>query len=339
MQPKTKKIVIAALGVISLFLFNCAVYFYLKTIQASPKQNTNQKEPPKLFSPLTNREEPNLKIQSNPPGDYHILLLGTDQRTPKQQYYRTDAIMVVSILKNEKRVVLTSIPRDLWLSGTKINAHYANEGFDKFKHRIGKVIGIEPDYFVSMGFDGFVWSVNQLGSINTNVERSFIDPKYPPDRPNAPYPVSFETGTQNFSAEKALVYCRSRKGTNGEGNDFQRIRRQQNLLINVPQAFTNSDLVKLSAEALYNLFSGHMQTNLGVGEIAELLPIVKGWKNYKTEQIVLDTNNYLYEPPRDYYGGAYVLKPRGDSFETIHQVVLNKLTGDASTASCNTCEN
>ncbi len=325
MQPKTQKIIVFALGIISFLLLGCAGYFYLRKTQAFSNQIANQKQPPKLFSPLTNQKEPDLELKSKTPGDYHILLLGTDQRTPTQQYYRTDAIMLVSIMKKEKRILLTSIPRDLWLSGTKINAHYANDGFDKFKHRIGKVIGVEPEYFVSMGFEGFVWSVNQLSSIQTEIERSFRDPQYPPDRANAPYPVSFEAGAQNLSAEEALIYCRSRKGTNGEGSDFQRMRRQQNLLTNVPQAFTDSDLAKLSAEALYNLFIGHLQTNLGVGEIADLLLVIKNWKNYQINQFVIDTNNYLYEPPRSNYGGAYVLKPHGDSFDSLHQALLSKL--------------
>ncbi len=328
MLSKFKKIVAVTIGIATVTLFGCAGYLYVQKNQASQNQTIPQSTPLNLFSPLTNKkntpshQEKDSKIL----GDYHILLLGTDKRVPEQNYYRTDAIMLVSIIKDEKRIILTSIPRDLWLSGTKINAHYANEGFDKFKHRVGKVLGIEPDYFVSIGFEGFVQSMNKLGSVRTNIERSFVDPHYPHDREPAPQHISFDAGIQELNAEEALIYCRSRKGTNGEGSDFQRIRRQQNLLVSFPQTFTNSHLVTLSAKALYNLFIGHMQTNLGVGEITELLPIVKDWKNYQIDRFVLDTTNYLYEQPRSNYGGAYVLKPHGDSFEAIHQAVLNKLT-------------
>ena len=314
--------------IITTLLSSSAAYFTIKSFAGS---NPSSKKPPSLLSPLTT-EENSLEISFEPvppptalSAPFHLLLLGLDRRSRNQAGYRTDAIMVVSISKANKKVLLTSIPRDLWLDGTKINAHYAGEGFDKFKERINKVVGIEPSHYVSADFEALVWAVDELGGAEPDIERGFADYNYPDDRPQAPHPPSFQAGIQKLNGEEALQYCRSRKGTAGEGSDFRRMRRQQNLLTNLPQAFEKSSLAKLGAEALYNLLSGHIETNLGVGETASLLLLFTNWKNYKIEKVVLDLENFLYHPPMANYGGAYVLRPQNDSFEAIHQYIREKL--------------
>jgi len=284
---------------------------------------------PRLVSPLApqaiRKQQEKITPAEKLSNPFNLLLLGLDKRHREQTSYRTDVMMVISIEKDKKRVVLTSIPRDLWVSGNKLNAYFANEGFDKFKERISKITGIEPSRYVAVDFDGAVWAINQLGGVTVNIERSFTDTHYPADRPDAPHPPSFQAGTQQLSGEEALCYCRSRKGNNGEGSDFRRMRRQQNLLVSLPQAFEKSKLFKLSAAALYELLTGELQTNLGVGEVATLLDLFRNWKNYQVEHIVLDTSNFLYHPPMASYGGAYVLRPNGDSFEAIHAFIAKKL--------------
>ena len=352
MLPQLQKALFYTFGALTLASLGGAGYSYYCASKAPASTKQIAKKPSGLFSPLAN-ESSEMDLTLNPtndnaletniPGQLHILFLGADKRSPSQSSYRTDSIMLVSILKDEKRALLTSIPRDLWLGGTKINAHFCNEGFDPFKERISKVLGIEPDYYISTGFEGFVWSLDQLGKIEPNIKRSFTDTNYPADRPNAPHPPNFQAGVQTLTPEEALMYCRSRKGTNGEGSDFQRMRRQQNLMVSLPGTFKNSNLFKLTAEALYNLFIGRIQTNMGVGDASRLLPIVKDWENYEIENLVLDTNNYLVHPPMSEYGGAYVLTPRTGSFDEIKEIVQAKLNGTftepAQPSSCSTCGN
>jgi len=292
-----------------------------------------QKEPLSPFAKVSKerpKQEPVRQPQSTPaanlPDPFHILLLGLDRRRKTQTSYRTDSIMIASISKSGKKVLLTSIPRDLWISGAKINAHYAGEGFDKFKERIGKVTGITPHSYISADFDAVVWAVDELGGAEPNIERAFTDHSYPDDRPGAPHPPNFQAGLQTLSGEETLQYCRSRKGTAGEGSDFRRMHRQQNLLVSLPKTFAKSNLVQLGAEALYNLITGHLETNLQVTEAAALLKILREYQNYKVEHLVLEPANFLYHPPSANYGGAYVLRPNGESFEAIHAHITTKLS-------------
>lgn len=289
--------------------------------------------PTKTSEPIPSNPKPDNKNL----GKFHILLLGLDKRTPNQTSYRTDAIMLVSVNEENKKVLLTSIPRDLYVGGAKINAHFCNEGFDAFKERIGNITGITPTHYISADFDSMVWAVNRLGGVEPNIERTFTDSNYPADRPEAPHPPSFQAGVQELAGEEALQYCRSRKGTAGEGSDFRRMARQQTLLESAPLAFETSDLFHMSTEALHRLLTGHLGTNISLGAAARLVPLLKNWRNYQIENLVLNTQNYLYHPPNSQYGGAYVLRPKNDSYSTIQTRIASLL--NPTNNPCSSCTN
>lgn len=312
-----------------LILVPSAFIAFKKVFRAAAKKE----EPETLFSPLAGEEPaPNLVTPTpTPPDIYTILFLGLDKRFVNQTNYRTDAILLATILDKDKKIILTSIPRDLWIEGAKINSFYCKEGFDTFAKKIKKITGIEPDSFISADFNSFVWAINQVEGVKVNVERDFTDYKFPDDRENASVPPKFTAGVSAMKGEKALQYCRSRKGTNGEGSDFQRMVRQQNLLEQLPKAYRNSDLLKLSVEALYKLVTKQIQTSISVKETTELLPVINNWDNYSLEKIVLDTENFLYQPNSANYGEAYVLKPKGESFDKIKNYLNTKIDGTDST--------
>ena len=43
--------------------------------------------------------------------------------------------------------------------------------------------------------------------------------------------VHFNAGMQHMNGATALIYARSRHGNNGEGSDFARSRRQQQMIV------------------------------------------------------------------------------------------------------------
>ncbi|MCX7996562.1 MAG: LCP family protein [Patescibacteria group bacterium] len=121
--------------------------------------------------------------------------------------YLTDTIIMAHINKKEKKVILFSIPRDLWVRVplqdndetyfTKINALYQiglypnnypslpkkYQGKDRaqelLKDKVQDITGIRPDYFVGVDFDGFTEIIDTLGGIEVNVQRAFDDYYYP----------------------------------------------------------------------------------------------------------------------------------------------------------------
>ena len=320
-------------GLAALILSSLLIAFFII------KRTTNTEESV-LLTPLAAEDSATEVLEASPSAklanSFHLLLLGLDKRSPEQKHFRTDTIMVISILKDSQKILLTSIPRDLWLDGAKINTFFSQGGFAGIGERVQTVTGLTPSHYVAIDFTGTVWAVDRIGGVETDIERSFTDYSYPPDRPAAPHPPSFTAGPQLLTGEEVLEYCRSRKGTNGEANDFRRMRRQQNLLVALPQAFEKSDLAKLGTEALYNLLTGHLETNLGVGEVAELLWLLKDYQDFQVERVVLEIDNYLYHPPMASYGGAYVLRPSGDSWQIIHDALAAKVEPRHATPSAQT---
>lgn len=118
----------------------------------------------------------------------------------------TDSILVAKIDQEKQRVILISVPRDLWvplevepqqMSYWKINAAYAIGADDnRYKHRptqytgdagggemaknaLSTVVGFPIDHFLALDFMGFQKTVDVLGGVDIKVEKTFDDNQYP----------------------------------------------------------------------------------------------------------------------------------------------------------------
>jgi anionic cell wall polymer biosynthesis LytR-Cps2A-Psr (LCP) family protein len=147
------------------------------------------------------------KTQVEEKNEYNFLLFGYGGGQHEGTYL-TDTIIVLHVDKKNKKAVLLSIPRDLWVpipttSGeayhSKINAVYQMEIFSQnypevdkkyfgdkkdaafFKHLISLVIGQKIDYYASIDFKGFEKAIDALGGVDVMVEKSFVDEEYPVD--------------------------------------------------------------------------------------------------------------------------------------------------------------
>jgi anionic cell wall polymer biosynthesis LytR-Cps2A-Psr (LCP) family protein len=136
---------------------------------------------------------------------FNILLLGYAGGT-HQGTYLTDTMMLAHIDMANKKAVLISIPRDVWVKiptktkenfHSKINTVYQMGLFpedypnlDKkyiikdhetalVSYVVSQITGLIPDYFVSVDFDGFKKAIDVLGGVEINIEFSFEDKKYP----------------------------------------------------------------------------------------------------------------------------------------------------------------
>jgi LCP family protein required for cell wall assembly len=175
-----------------------------------------------------------------------ILLIGSDSRsfvTSSQlaQHYgsaatnsgqRSDVIVVVRLIPSTGRVVMMSIPRDLWvpIAGTngynKINAAF-NSGPSQLVKTIQHDLGIPVNHVMMVNFPGFSGMVDSLGGIYLNFPMPVRD-RY------SGLDITTK-GCQLVNGTQALALVRSRHlyyyahGTwNYDGmSDWSRIRRQQ----------------------------------------------------------------------------------------------------------------
>lgn len=280
-------------------------------------------------------------------GRINFLVLGVDTRTDGFSGL-TDTILVGSVSPVEGDPALISIPRDFWINLApygygKINTAYNYAGVQKdgkfdaqkalefSKSKIEGVLGIKIPYWMVINFEGFKDVIDTLGGISIAVDTAFQDCAYP--TPNYGYKcISFKAGTQTMNGEKALEYARSRKGTNGEGSDFARARRQQKVMMGVKDKILSLNLLlnpgKLAK--LYQQINSAVRTNATFGEIRKALEIAGKFKDLgQVSSLVLDPDSGLvYHPTNPApYGGAYVLVPKAGNFSKIQAAVRKLLFG------------
>lgn len=142
--------------------------------------------------------------------------------------------------------------------------------------------------------------------------------------------LSFKQGLTHMNGATALKFVRSRHGTNGEGSDFSRSKRQQLVV----QAFKDkvlslnilTDVSKLVS--LTQTFQSSIDTNIAQSDYLAFAKIAQDIQ--QTQSYSIDTSGYpplLVVPTSGDYGGAWVLSPTDKDYNQIHKFVSSALSG------------
>ncbi len=253
----------------------------------------------------------------------NIALLGIDRRSKAESAYRTDTMVLVSINPKVNKVVLISIPRDLWVQGGRINALYIQRGWESLQKALEEITSLKPDHYILTDFQDFKWLIDNLGGVEVDVEKTFTDTQYPVDATKGYQTVSFTKGSELMSGDRALIYSRSRKGNNGEGSDWMRMKRQHLILkatvksVFSPRNLFNIDNIK---ESFTTIINHGVETNMDLDVAYYLWDLVKDNQKYTYNSTYLD-GNYVFNPPMSDYGGAWVLAPINNSYSNFREHV------------------
>lgn len=150
--------------------------------------------------------------------------------------------------------------------------------------------------------------------------------------------IHFDEGKMKMSGAVALAFVRSRHGTNGEGSDFARSKRQQKVIEAVRNRILSLETLS-NPQRIGELISAlgkSMDTDISVKEALDFYKLSK--KIQQTSNFVIDDapklglpNNrksLLVHPPASDYGGAYVLVSLDDDFSIVQGYVRKVLTGE-----------
>ena len=228
----------------------------------------------------------------------NFILIGTDSRNKGLWRTASDAMVIVSINKQTKKVFLTSLMRDLCVEikaggnhkvagKDKLNAAYAYGGSKMMFETIKDNLGIPLEKYVHMDFFGFVTLVDYIGGIDLYVkadERKVMNDVYIFEmnklykQPLTKDTLPLKTGTIHLNGKQALAYTRVRYVG---GGDFGRTERQRKVLeelIAKAKTMSASKLSKFSEKAL-RLVS----TNLTEMDVMSLLMGAPDYLNYDIE--------------------------------------------------------
>lgn len=243
----------------------------------------------------------------------------------------TDAIILAHVDFRQSKIVLVSMPRDLWVDGQKINQLYA-EAYDTLKKAVAMVTGESVNYFIAVDFVGFQRAMGYvLDGIEVNVTQDFDDPWYPTEGKQlepcgytaeeiaeltSKYSdfelqkhfacryekLHFDKGKVFMNGAEALKYVRSRHSS----SDFDRSRRQHEVLIGIKNKLFSLQALD-DVPKFFAAFSEHVRSDIDPTIAKYLAPALKMTGNYKITSINLSTDNVLKEGK---VSGAFVVVPK-----------------------------
>ncbi|MEA3272257.1 MAG: LCP family protein [Patescibacteria group bacterium] len=251
--------------------------------------------------------------------------------------FLTDTIMLASFDIIERKAALMSIPRDLTVPFPKYGwrkINHANsfgedlktgEGGRYAKKIITDVLDVPIHYYIRINFNGFKKLIDNLGGLMVYVDKEFTDPLFPLDNKDGKtQQVNFPQGWQVMNGERALQFARSRHGTNNEGSDFARSRRQQKIILALKdKIFSFGTLISPGKiTSLINSVQKNVKTDFEIWEIIKFANALREINNDDIVRHSLDSapGGLLIE---DVINEAWVLRPRTNNFDEIRSYVKN----------------
>ena len=224
---------------------------------------------------------------------FNVLISGSDTRGGFDENGRSDVIMVATVNPRTGIILLTSIPRDYYVTtacdagdGCQQGAldkitHTGIHGTNTTKRTVEQLLGIEINYTFKVGFDTVTDIVDAVGGVDVNVEPGYECSNFL----HAPG-LSVHAGVNHLNGEQALGYARERYAYS-EG-DRQRTKNQQQVLMGIVNKVTSPAIVTNYAsimDSMANTFS----TTMSNDEITSLIKYqINNNPKWKMEQYMVD---------------------------------------------------
>ena len=275
----------------------------------------------------------------------NILLIGTDSRSADESENsegRSDSMILASINTDTGKITLVSFMRDARVhrvgeSGrftfyNKLNGAYrggyGGGGAGELIKTLNGNFGLDIDQYIAIGFDGFATLIDKIGGLDVELDQAEInfindrikgDHELEPDIVKNAKTVDAAPGVVHLDGAQCLIYARNRHtGTDGgEGNDFERVNRQQEIIQLIYKKVTTS-MNEQSVLALISFASNYITTNLDLGTMTTLTKVLLTSNMEFTSSTVPEAGTY------DYYVAEKVNKETGETtYEKTDQLEFN----------------
>lgn len=229
----------------------------------------------------------------------NILLIGCDARS-KNARGRSDSMILLSINKNTKKVILTSFLRDTWVKipgvgSQRLNAAYVFGGPKLLVKTMESNFHIRIDKYARVNFYSFMDTIDAVGGVDIEVTDEELE--YLNDyvrhqnkllgKSNLDEGTLTKSGKYTLNGVQALAYSRIRY----VGTDFARTQRQRNVLEEIFRKARNMSLIEMN-DFLEKLLP-NITTNLEKGQIFSLILNASSYLSYdRKEQSVPNLSSF-----------------------------------------------
>lgn len=329
-MKQNRKKWLTALLCLALLLFTGAYagfshYFNLlqssPALTAAPDPEPSERPgatPEPMETRFTPAPTPTPEPENRMPDVYNLLLLGVDA-SGDNYYTRTDTMMMVSLVKNKKEILLTSFLRDTYVyipdwGYQRLNAANTVGGPEKTIETIRYHFGVEADNYVFVNFKTFVDTLDRLGGVDidlTNLEVDYINARVRSDHLDYS-----EDGRYHLTGAQALSFCRNRS----IGSDLRRTEQQRRLIAALWEKLSRlspGEVSRIAEEVLSQIV-----TDLDRKTFLSLLLTIPSLKNYTVEQQQIPAEGTFRFST---IGGASVIEANADANREILRKRLEEL--------------
>jgi LCP family protein required for cell wall assembly len=255
----------------------------------------------------------------------NILLTGIDAASNRTNEL-TDTLLVVSVDPKTGQVAMISFPRDItrfprYDGGTyngKINSFMSNARRhpDEFPdgpltslvRQMSFLLGAPIHYYAAIDLAGFRRMIDLVGGVTVDNPRAINDPRY--DWLDGTHGFKLSAGKHHLNGRTALAYVRSRQGAGD--NDFNRARRQQQVLLALREQLTKPENLPHIPELL-DAAGDTIRTNFPSERVGEMIDLAQRIDTSTVRQVVLGPRKYADVPPPSETGGIYELRLKMDA--------------------------
>jgi len=180
---------------------------------------------------------------------FNFMLVGQDRR-PGEARARSDSMILITVNTQTKQLYMTSIMRDLYVkipgfASNRMNVPYIIKGASLLFDTMEKNLGLRPDHYVEVDFNGFTSAIEMLGGVDiflTRAEARHLNSNeayygFPKEQ------WELVEGINHLTGNQALAYARCRN-VDGTG-DFNRTRRQRDVLNALMEKAKNMSMLEL----------------------------------------------------------------------------------------------
>ncbi len=258
----------------------------------------------------------------------NIALFGIDTREEGDSG-RADTIMVGTLDKEHKKLKLTSIMRDTYVSipgkkYDKINHSYAYGGPELSIKTINQNFDMNITDYVTVNFEALEKIVDAVGGVEIDVKQNEIEQlniilnELDILTDGSTEKIS-SSGLQTLSGRQAVAYSRIRYAGNG---DYERTERQRTVLENIVNKVLNEGSLPQALALIKNL-TPYIETSLSntqmVGYATSLFS--SGIRTMENARLPLD--EYAQEGT---WNGVFYLKPNtlSDNVTYLHEFIYEE---------------
>ena len=231
---------------------------------------------------------------------YNILLIGEENIDSGSSRGRSDLIMIASINKEQRKVKLISILRDILVaipnhSDNRINAAYTIGGVSLLYDTLKANLGVEFDNYCLVNFDSFENIVDAIGGIDVSLtaeEAAYLNKTNYISKPEYRNVIA---GMNHFNGNQALGYCRIRKVPTEDMlySDTGRTSRQRRLMRQIFEQFNKMSNVEMMG--FVNKCTPYLTTDLTSEQLEQFILMLTEMSPVGFEEMRLPVEGSFYD--------------------------------------------